>query len=74
MRSIPPTPCSERELKCVGNENFTDYMSGVLNWDQADVRLAHYPLHHHIRPPYEPVKLSLDEHLTWKMYFLLAFV
>ena len=40
----PPTPCSDGQLKCVGNESFTDDLSRASNLGQADARpeLYHY--------------------------------
>ena len=45
--SKPPTPCSEGQLKRVGNESFIDGLSGALNPGQADARPELLPLHHH---------------------------
>ena len=45
----PPTPCSEGQLKHVGNGNFTDGSSGAVNTTAADAMPVLY--HHTERLP-----------------------
>ena len=38
--SEPPTPCSEGQFKCAGNDNFTASLSGVTDAGPANAKLT----------------------------------